>query len=78
VRAYVVSVEEEEANFFAALLLMPSPHFERAMDEVNDFNDDEALRRVAKLFQVSVGAVMFRELVVRPKLKGKEARPCHN
>ena len=51
--------KQDEANFFAAFLLMPSPHFERAMRGV-DLNDDEQVRVVAEKFKVTIGAVHYR------------------
>jgi Zn-dependent peptidase ImmA (M78 family) len=63
------SVENEEANTFAALMLMPEPYFSKAMRGV-DLLDDQAVGKVARKFQVSLGAVHYRialaERLIRP------------
>lgn len=56
------AVQQEEANAFAAFILMPSPHFERAVRGI-DWLDDDAVRKVAKRFQVTLGAVHYRQLL---------------
>lgn len=50
---------DEEANIFAAYLLMPEPFFSEAMRNV-DFTDDSAMAAVAAKFQVPVGTLVFR------------------
>jgi Zn-dependent peptidase ImmA (M78 family) len=53
------SKEHEEANVFAAYLLMPDPWFKAAMRGV-DLTDDAALGAVAKIFKVGLGMVVYR------------------
>ena len=52
-------VEEIEANFFAATLLMPKPFLD-ARDAAEALGDDEAVRRLADVFQVSGHAMSLR------------------
>ena len=52
-------VEEIEANFFAASLLMPKRMLD-AMDAVNALDDDAMVRDLAKRFDVSAHAMSLR------------------
>lgn len=52
---------EIEANNFAAELLMPEPLLAAALDGRNlDFEDEEAVRALAKRFNVSATALQYR------------------
>jgi Zn-dependent peptidase ImmA (M78 family) len=59
-RSHEDKVMDEEANVFAMLLLMPNPQFVQAMRGVPDLLDEEAVKKVAKIFQVGVPMVICR------------------
>lgn len=55
--------EEVEANAFAAALLMPEDFIYDYLDNLGgclDYNDDEEIKEMARLFQVSPQALMIR------------------
>ena len=57
--ATAAHVDEIEANYFAACLLMPK----KFLDEVNAheaIDDDDGVRRLSKLFEVSQHAMSLR------------------
>jgi Zn-dependent peptidase ImmA (M78 family) len=64
---------DEEANVFAAYLLMPDPMFRQAMKNV-DLTDDEALGKVARRFRVSIGAVVYRAMLERQFAESRKKR----
>lgn len=57
------SVMDEEANIFAVYLLMPEGIFEKAIEGVDLF-DDQELARVARKFRVPMGAVVYRATLI--------------
>lgn len=64
-------VAEEEANYFALLLLMPETAFEAAMKIPLDLFDEKGLSAVAKMFQVNVPMVVARAKLLERKRKGR-------
>lgn len=57
------SMDEMEANAFAASLLMPEDMLEEYIDNHHgyiDYNDDKEIKKMADTFQVSVQALMIR------------------
>ncbi|MFT9408562.1 ImmA/IrrE family metallo-endopeptidase [Acetobacter fabarum] len=52
-------IEEIEANFFAASILMPRPFLDR-MNAFEALTDDDQVNRLAEIFDVSVHAMSLR------------------
>lgn len=63
-----MEVLEHEANVFALYLLMPSTLFAPIMAGLDPF-DDQSVERVARKFQVPVGAVHYRYQLARERGK---------
>ncbi len=55
-------IEEIEANLFAAELLMPASFLKLDLDSMQpqDIEDEEALRKLASIYEVSLQALTFR------------------
>jgi Zn-dependent peptidase ImmA (M78 family) len=52
---------EDEANLFACLLLMPKEIFKEELEKISfDLGSDEAIKTLAKKFQVPLSACAFR------------------
>lgn len=52
---------EREANYFAVCLLMPKELFLKALEKYPiSLADDENAKQIAKIFEVSISAVIFR------------------
>ncbi len=52
---------EQEANAFAAALLMPEPLIRKEIQKQNfDFTHEDSMKKLAKIFNVSVPAMTFR------------------
>ena len=53
--------KEQDANAFAAAILMPKNRLEEKINESSfDLTDDEAVKRIAQMFDVSVMAMTYR------------------
>lgn len=57
-----ISVEEKEANLFAAELLMPANFLKQDVPEIDllDLFDEDGLKNLAEKYQVSIQALTFR------------------
>lgn len=57
-------IEDHEANVFATLMLMPDPWFTNMTAEV-DWLDEDALKPIARRFDVSIPMLCYRRSLAR-------------
>ena len=53
-------INEEEANYFAAYLLMPEGMFEKDLKRLIAENPDECVKELSKLYKVPEAAIVYR------------------